>query len=164
MGSEEIDTFFDFERRLYKNRGSDKPLLIRDIYYEFLEPHITPRRDDWDNKSEDRFYLDMDRQDEKKWDDWKVGRMKKQEDMSELEKAAHKSFDDCSRACLSVGEDCFQFAYQDGLCGFQRSFRLGKPLKKESKPMSSGWNVELIKKWTKERSNCETIWWPKIEQ
>ncbi|KAJ9143507.1 Glycoprotein-N-acetylgalactosamine 3-beta-galactosyltransferase 1 [Pleurostoma richardsiae] len=166
MNSEEISSFWDFERRRYAAQNMPSaplPLTIKDIYTEFLAPKLVAKREDWDNLSDDWYYLDASSPNHE-WEDWRVGRAKKDEDKSALEKRAHLSFDDCRRACESVG-DCFQFRWQDECCGMSRAFMLGKPVKKESKPKKrsmSGWDVQKIQKWVAEQGECSSIDWPAV--
>lgn len=164
MNSEEISSFWEFERRRYaaQNLPTAPPVMtMRDIYTEFLAPKLQHKREDWDNLSDDWYYLDKEAKDHE-WEDWRVGRMRDEADMNALEKEAHLSFEHCRKACESVDE-CFQFRWADDCCGFSKAFMLGKPVKKasdESKRSMSGWAVEKIHKWIEEQGECKKIQWP----
>jgi hypothetical protein len=168
MNSEEISSFWDFERRRFSRGGGNtmsQPLLLKDIYYEFLAPKLVRAREDWDNLADDVYYLD--RHDTAHgWEDWQVGRTKDEEDMNEAERSAHKGFSECRYACESVGMDeCFSFKWSDGLCGFGRAFQLGKPVKRDErqeKRTMSGWPVAKIDRWIAEQGECDKVEWPDI--
>lgn len=161
MNSEEVSEFWDFERRRYIN--TQTPLVLKEVYHVFFEPKLLPVREDWDNHSDDWFYMGSDPQDYE-WEDWRVVRAVKEEEKSDLEKKAHESFEDCGRACEEHNE-CFQFVWQDDCCGMKRSFMLGRPVKREQeekKRVKSGWNVVKIKKWVSDQGECKEVIWPEI--
>ena len=164
MNSEEISSFWEFERRRYaaQNLPTAPPVLtMKDIYTEFLAPKLQHKREDWDNLSDDWYYLDKDSKDHE-WEDWRLGRTRQESDLNELEKKAHLSFENCRKACESVDE-CFQFRWSNDCCGFSKAFMLGKPVKKDSnekKRSMSGWAVEKIHKWIDEQGECKKINWP----
>jgi hypothetical protein len=161
MNSEEISTFWEYERRRYAAQdlpSAPPPLLIKDIYHEFLEPKLLESREDWDNLSDDVLYLDPS---SRQFEDWEIGRSKKS-DMNEFEQVAHLSFGHCRRACESLS-DCFQFRYQNGICGTSWAFKLGKPVKKpyeEFMRWTSGWDVKKIDDWVEKQGDCSNWVWP----
>lgn len=161
MNSEEVSEFWEFESQRYASTQS--PLVLKEVYHMFFEPKLVPMREDWDNHSDDWFYIDSDAQDHE-WEDWRVGKAVSEEDKSELEKKAHEGFDDCARAC-EEHEECFQFVWQDDCCGMKRSFKLGRPVKREEEEKmraKSGWDVAKIKKWVKDQGECKEVIWPNI--
>lgn len=167
MNSEEISTFWEFEQRRYmiaSTKGSKpRPLVIKEIYHEFLEPKLKYRRVDWDNDSNDWYYIDRHASNHK-WEDWRLDRAVEEKEKSDTEKSAHMSFQHCKAACESHSE-CFQFNFQDDCCGMKRSFLLGKPVKraKPSKKRSmSGWDVAKIEKWVKDQGECDEVKWPGV--
>lgn len=170
MNSEEINTFWEFERRWYNEKShgnTGRPLLIKDIYHHFVDSKLQPRRDDWDNQSDDRFYVDLN-DTTREWEDWRKQRMKNQGKYNELEKKAHLSFDDCAAACKSLGiDECFQYKFQAGICSISKAFRLGKPVKPESgdnkKRSISGWDVDKIRQWVEKQGDCKRVLWPDIK-
>lgn len=164
MNAEEINSFWHFEQRrqaALTSAGESRPLLLKDIYEEFLAPHLAETREDWDNAADNRYYLDMDS--DRKWHDWQTKRMKQASEYNEFEKVAHQSFEDCAAACKSLGEDeCFRYKYEKGACSISNSFIMGKPVKKESgdKKVISGWDVEKIQAWVKKQGSCSKVQWP----
>lgn len=168
VNSEEINSIWDFERRRYNEQGAFSrpgPVLIRDIFNEFFAPKLAAKREDWNNRADDRFYLDT-KDESRKWDKWMLDRMKKAKDYNQFEKKAHKSFDDCAAACKSLS-DCFQFLYKDGQCSIGKSFRLGQPVKKEKdqkKRPFSGWDVDHIQNFIKKQGDCKKIHWPNVKE
>lgn len=167
MNSEEVNTFWHFERkktRALSQSGSSRPLVIRDIFEEYLEPNLNATREDWDNNADNRYYLDPDPA--RKWENHQLDRVKNKDDYNEYEKKAHESFEACGAACKSVGKECFQYRYRDGACSFGDSFQLGHPVKREQddkKRMMSGWDIEKIRSWIQEQAPCKDIKWPKVE-
>lgn len=162
MNSEEISSFWEFEQRFYNSHQTlsmqHRTLVFKDIYEEFLAPKLKDKRDNWDNLSEDRYYLDPSA---KQYEKWQLDRAKK-DDKSEIEQAAHKSFEDCRKMCEEVKE-CFQFRFQDGICAYSRGFMLGKPKKPESdekKRWISGWATSKIRAWIQEQGDCTAPVWP----
>lgn len=171
MNAEEINAFYHFERRRHlalaksDHPSQYHPLLLKDIYEEFLEPNLNATREDWDNAADNRFYLD--RSADRKWPEWQTNRMKKAEEYNEAEKHAHESFEACGAACRSLGPDeCFRYLYRDGVCGMSNSFIMGKPVKREkadNKRSMSGWDVDKIRKWVKKQGKCGAVKWPEVK-
>ncbi|KAK4209134.1 glycoprotein-N-acetylgalactosamine 3-beta-galactosyltransferase 1 [Rhypophila decipiens] len=169
LNSEEINDFWAWERDLAKPHNgslpdSSKPLLIKDIYHRYLEPRLQESRIDWDNRANDRYYLDAT-DETQSWEDWQKDKTKKAEDMNELEKKAHLSFKDCAAACESLAaEECFSYRYMPGICMTAKAFTLGKPIKKDDdgNRMMSGWDVKKINKFVAEQGECTEIHWPKV--
>lgn len=160
MNSEEISTFWDWEQR----RGPGAPpVRMRDMYAAHVAPKLRARRDDWDNVSEDRYYVDRERQ----WDSYHQLRAKLGEPLSEVEAAAHRGPDECERACESLpGEECFQWRWRDGLCSVRGSFTLGWPVKRpenEAERLTSGWMIARIKQWIEAQGECGEMEWPAVE-
>ncbi|KAK0724601.1 hypothetical protein B0H67DRAFT_482530 [Lasiosphaeris hirsuta] len=167
MNSEEINTFWNFERDFRRAQGhgsAQQPLLIKDIYHHYFESKLQARRDDWDNHSDDRFYLETNSTYE--WEDWQVERVRDQNSYNEFQAKAHLSFEACEAACQSLDDhECFQFQYRDGACSTSKSFQLGKPVKNDgndSHRTSSGWDVKKIQKFATEHAKCPTIHWPNV--
>ena len=87
--------------------------------------------------------------------------------LTELEKNAHKSFDDCREVCASK-PDCFQWLYYGKICRLEFSFRLGQYRAPESRDddgkgeemvsFRSGWMIERIREWTEENP-CDIPDW-----
>lgn len=165
MNAEEINSFWHFERKQMR-KPTTRPLLIRDIYDEFLAPHLNETRADWDNLADNRYYLDMESG--RNWPDWQLKRTKKAEDYNEQEKNAHKSFADCGAACKSLGADeCFRYKYVDGVCSISNAFIMGKPVKPaddDKDRTMSGWDMDKIKAWVAEQPACsDDVKWPNVK-
>ncbi|EHK41354.1 glycosyltransferase family 31 protein [Trichoderma atroviride IMI 206040] len=158
LGSEELSTLCAFERE----QKFASPMRIRDLYHHFVAPRLVPIRPDWDNLSDDVFYLDIS---ENSHDHYQL-RKAKLEGLSPLEKSAHLSFDSCQRAC-QVDSACLQYRYHDGICGFSRTIKHGLP-KPKTNQMSdrwmSGWDVDKIQAWVQEHDDCgDEIQWPLVQ-
>ncbi|RMZ88337.1 hypothetical protein DV736_g4441, partial [Chaetothyriales sp. CBS 134916] len=126
-----------------------QPLVLKEIYENIIEPEITEEKDDWYNLSDDQFLLAPGME---------ADRQKPVEEMTEADKAAHKSFEDCRQAC-SEDIRCFQFAYTEDSCGFSFSYRLGGPREEEDgKRWKSGWDIETIHAY-QEWNGCLDVEW-----
>lgn len=160
MNSEEISTFWEFERKRY--RTNQKPLIFREVYDEFIGNKIQPLRVDWDNAADDWFLIDFDRTDYM-WEPWRLGRATKNEHKTEAEKTAHISWENCRAACLEH-EYCYMFNWHNQCCSMHRSWKLGKPVKKEEDENMrtiSGWNMDKIKAWIEQLGQCgDRVEWP----
>lgn len=162
MNSEEISMFWEFERRRY--RKNQKPLLFKEVFEELVQPRLQPNRDDWDNQSDDWFYIDFNRA-EYQWEEWRVGRSVLEEFKTETEKKAHENWENCQAACYEHDE-CFQYFWHNEVCAFHRSIRLGTP-RKPSDDVTlrhvSGWNLGKINQWLEENGECNnTVYWPDL--
>src|SRR5437773_1472343 len=117
-----------------------------------MQKHFIPTREDWDNLSDDillRSPEDTDDYRSKGWDDY-----------TEVEKEAHKSFEDCGRACEHEPE-CYQYLYYNNLCGLSTSFRLGhrKLPDSDGNRYMSGFIMERIQEFMAENSPCSGPEW-----
>jgi hypothetical protein len=84
----------------------------------------------------------------------------KRENISDIEKEAYKSFENCGEACKE-NPDCFQWVWYDKTCRLQTSFRLGafKAPSDDGKVVyKSGWMVDKINEWTAENT-CKKPQW-----
>lgn len=167
MNAEEISSFWEYERDFFQPRDkvrsltTQRTLLLKDIYTRYFAPKMQASREDWDNLSDDVLYIDRDSG--RKWDAFELERAKKGP-MSQVERKAHKSFEDCRAMCEAV-ESCFQFLYHDGLCASSLSFKLGKPNRSEQSPAKrwkSGWIVPKINKWIERQGECKKPIWPSV--
>ena len=160
LNSEEVSSFWEFEQRRFP-RGQ-RTLLIKDIFHEFVEPKLVAEREDWDNLSYDRYYLNASAG--FSYESWEIDRAHYDGELTELEQRAHLSFEDCGRMCASKDE-CFQYRYQNGICGYARAFMLGKPMKREweeRRRWRSGWDLEKIRNWVAAHRECKEIYWPDV--
>lgn len=164
LNSEEVSSFWEFERDFYETKQSrlnpTRTLLLKDVYHKFVAPKLWWDREDWDNLSDDVYYLGPNTT---RFEDWQVERAKK-EDLSDAEKEAHMSFDHCKRMCDDVDE-CMQYRFHDGICTYSRSFMMGKPVNKEddeAKRWKSGWPLSKIHSWIEEKGECVQPEWPQL--
>ncbi|KAM0264742.1 hypothetical protein ACHAQJ_000567 [Trichoderma viride] len=158
VGSEELSDLYAFERE----RKFSFPMRIRDLYHQFVAPLLAPIRPDWDNLSDDVFYLNVSLN---MHDDDQLRRAKLK-GLSPLEEMAHLSFDSCQRAC-QVDTACLQYRYHHGICGFSWNIKHGFPKPKEDHVMDrwmSGWDVDKIQTWVQENDDCDDeIEWPLVQ-
>ncbi|KAK4101309.1 glycosyltransferase family 31 protein [Parathielavia hyrcaniae] len=184
MNAEELNTFWNFERRLLLLESSASashqqstttrnppppsrpPLRMKDIYATHIAPYLNASRDDWDNLADNRFYLDPARNET--FAEWKRNRNKPAASLNEHERVAHASFEHCRAACQSLGgEECFRFRYEDGACSIGDSFALGAPVRRaegDAVGVKSGWMVERIQAWIQRQgASCKGAKWPQVK-
>ncbi|KAI0008990.1 hypothetical protein F4779DRAFT_618113 [Xylariaceae sp. FL0662B] len=152
-----------FEERFYQSRtapGLLRPSIrFKDIYEEFVLPKLESRREDWDNMSEDAYYLNPNIE----YMQWQKN-LAKHGPLTPIESDAHKSFEHCREMC-DCFPDCFQFSYHNGICAYHKGFKLGEPrmrTRKEDRRWISGWSVPKIKAWIAEQEECEDAVWPRL--
>lgn len=134
---------------MFQTNESQKPLLLREIYEEFVAPYILPSIDDWYNLSDDVIYTPSDKPND---------RNPPAEGMTDLEKLAHRSFEDCGRACVEQSR-CYQWVYFDDTCGFSHSFRFGRKRKPEDGvSYKSGFDIEKIEQDVKDHPCPSPLW------
>ncbi|KAJ6441810.1 glycosyltransferase family 31 protein [Purpureocillium lavendulum] len=153
-GAQEVSDIYAFE----KGRNFSDPLRIKDLYHEFVEDQLVVSRNDWNNLSDDVFYLNRSAS---SYSDWELGRAKKG-DLSALEAAAHRSFDDCRKAC-DGDQTCLQYRFWNGICSFSKTIKHGSPTKLESEAWwryKSGWNIKRIKEWVAAHDTCGSVDFP----
>ncbi|RDA87906.1 hypothetical protein CP532_1723 [Ophiocordyceps camponoti-leonardi (nom. inval.)] len=131
------------------------PMRIRDLYHAFIKRKLRPVRNDWDNLSETTSYLNASAY---HYSESELKQAKKGE-LSALELMAHRSFEDCRRACQSVAS-CVQYHFRNGICSFGDTIRHGKPMKPEKAEHEaqwqhrSGWIVKRIEEWVEAHDDC----------
>ncbi|KAM4059198.1 glycosyltransferase family 31 protein [Hirsutella rhossiliensis] len=153
-GAEEVSELYAFE----KERDFSYPMRIKDLYHRFVKDQLMARRDDWDNLSDNVFYLNSSAYEYLDWEKKKA----KTENLSALEMLAHESFDDCRRACHSLPE-CLQFRFYHGICAISHTIKHGHPTKQEPYQhwrFMSGWNVKRIEEWVEEHDDCGEVEFP----
>lgn len=166
MNSEEISTFWEWETKRYADPAvaANPPVTrIKDVFEAFMKPRLVAKREDWDNRAEDRFFL-VQTDGGRQFADWEIDRQKKKEELTETEKVAHENPEACSAACRET-DGCFSWRWQNGLCGLSWTFRMGHPVKKaeqEKDRFTSGWNIEGINKFISNNRNCGKAKWPEV--
>ncbi|GJN74520.1 hypothetical protein PLICBS_008611 [Purpureocillium lilacinum] len=153
-GAQEISDIYAFE----KGRNFSYPLRIKDLYHEFVEDQLVVSRNDWNNLSDDVFYLNKSAS---AYSDWELGRAKKG-DLTALEAVAHRSFEDCRKACDGAS-DCLQYRFWNGICSFSKTIKHGNPTKLEKEVwwrFKSGWNLKRIKEWVTAHDTCGSVSFP----
>ena len=133
-------------------------MLIKELYEEFVKPHLRQWRGDWDNTASDAEYYEPSETDDEK-------EREKQNNWNDVERNAWKSYDECKKACTE-NNGCFMFKYgkNQKMCTLSWSFRLGgrQPLDTEEKDkLESGWLVDRIEQWVADRGNCTEPEWVK---
>lgn len=163
LSTEELSSFFEYETAYYASlpdSSTPTPMLLRTIHDAFFAPRLAPRREDWDNLSFDRLYLnttDAAGNPAKKKKKKVVAEDKK---TTEEQREAHLSFEHCRRACEADAK-CFQFSFGDGVCAFGESMKVGAPA--PGKGNMAGWDVDKIKGWVEEHDSCPEVLWPKVK-
>ncbi|KAI1273451.1 hypothetical protein F5Y07DRAFT_253496 [Xylaria sp. FL0933] len=173
MNAEEISTVWQFEQ----TRKTDRILLIKDLYDSLIAPKMQQTRENWDNGSDDVCYINPDPDAQERADGHARDRQRKEDEMSEIEKEAWKSPENCAKVCESeiseedsdnkekrLSRECFQYLWHDEVCCTSKSFKLGEPKSKlqdgESKEKwTSGWYLEGIQDWIDAMGECTKPAW-----
>ncbi|KAH8646835.1 hypothetical protein BX600DRAFT_476978 [Xylariales sp. PMI_506] len=165
INSEEHSAAWEFEQRFYEAQKTiphelRQPIVFRDLFNELVLPRLLlQKREDWDNVGADVVYLNPD---PAKYDKSLINQ-RKSENLSELEKVAHQSFEHCLRMCEGTS-GCLQIKFQNGVCYSSNRVSLGRPVKKttaEKDKVVSGWAISKIKKWALDNKECAPVTWPK---
>lgn len=148
-GAEEVAQLYDFER----TRNFSSPLRIKELYYQFVQGRLEDSRDEWDNLSDDtKFKADVPE-----------GEVKL---LSDVDRVAHESFENCQKACENQ-DKCVQFRYhaKEKECGLGHKIRHGHPSKKnkDDSRWRSGWRMEKIENWVKEKQKCDELKFPALD-
>lgn len=95
--------------RYEQERGYDAPMQIKDLYFKFIEPQLKSFNvvQSWDNLADDVIYRASGAT-----EDWRQPKGW----LSETEKEAHKSGENCELVCKSQ-KDCFQWLWKSGNSG-----------------------------------------------
>ncbi|KAI0534980.1 hypothetical protein GGR58DRAFT_480810 [Xylaria digitata] len=173
MNAEEISTVWQFEQ----TRKTDRVLMIKDLYDSLIAPKMKKTRENWDNASDDVCYINPDPDAQDRADGQARDRQRKQDEMSEVEKVAWKSPENCAKVCESeisandagdkekrLNRNCFQYRWHDEVCCTSKSFKLGEPKSKPSDDNSkakwtSGWYLEGIQDWIDAMGECTKPAW-----
>ncbi|KAI0414351.1 hypothetical protein F5X98DRAFT_349337 [Xylaria grammica] len=173
MNAEEISTVWQFEQ----TRKTDRVLMIKDLYDSLIAPKMQKARENWDNGSDDVCYINLDPDAQERADGHSRGRQRKEEEMSEIEKEAWKSPENCAKVCESelsaedsddkekrLNRNCFQYRWHDEVCCTSKSFKFGEPKAKPADDDSkarwtSGWYMEGIKDWIDAMGECTEPAW-----
>ncbi|KAI1812641.1 glycosyltransferase family 31 protein [Poronia punctata] len=173
MDSEEISNVWQYEQ----TRKTDRILMIRDLYESLIAHKIQKTREDWDNGSDDVCYLNPDPEAQERADGQARDRQKKEDEMSEIEKQAWKSPQDCEKVCeyelteadagdeeKQLGRNCFQYRWHDEVCCTSRSFKFGQPKPEPTDDdtktrWTSGWYIKGISDWINAMGECKEPAW-----
>ncbi|CAG9999478.1 unnamed protein product, partial [Clonostachys byssicola] len=101
MSPEEVSRMWQFEQR----REMASNLLIKDTFHEFVEPHLAPTRQDWDNMSDDLCFIGPDDKSQARASQKDRSRQKPEEEKTVVERRAHMSPAACANICESQGLD-----------------------------------------------------------
>ncbi len=126
-------------------------MLFRDVFTKTLQPHLTPRRENWTNHAGklpgDVAYREKPGGEHQKPTD----------SMTALERDAWRSEEACSAACAER-EKCYTWYFDGSACFHSRSFALGNPVQSENKGAVSGWDLDRIRAFV-EGNGCGEVRW-----
>lgn len=173
MDSEEISLVWQFEQ----TRKTDRVLLMRDLYDSLIAPKMKKTRENWNNGANDVCYISRDADAQERADGQDRDRQKKEDEMSDIEKEAWKSPENCAKVCESeiaeedsgdkekqLNRNCFQYRWHEEVCCTSKSFKLGGPMEKpfddnEKAKWTSGWYLEGIQAWIDAMGECTEPAW-----
>ena len=164
--SYEVEALWQFEREWINKTWDDEdpgavPYLFKDVFEDFVIPHISEKKKDWNNLSGDKTFT-QPKADHVKEDadwDWKNDdeKQKMWDDLSELEKSGIESVDKCREVCDSDPQ-CVQFSWHPGTCKLSHSIKMGRPVDSKEE-YTSGWMLERVAAFHKARGDCGEISW-----
>ncbi|RDA86764.1 hypothetical protein CP532_1959 [Ophiocordyceps camponoti-leonardi (nom. inval.)] len=185
MSPQQVGSAWQFEQTRLR---PEKPILLRDMYLQFVAPHLLRRRNGWDNLSADVCYIAPDAESQRRAGAELRAVQRNQEDKSPVERAAHRGPDACEAVCEAADLDvdaaawlarryearasrsdklkfhrartCFQWRYHAGVCCTSSGVKLGHPRKPPYRgmPWISGWFVRGIDDWADAQGVCEPLW------
>ncbi|KJZ78216.1 hypothetical protein HIM_02254 [Hirsutella minnesotensis 3608] len=99
MEPEQIGSTWQYEQ----TRTKDVPIQIRELYDQFVAPHMVAVRDNWDNLSDDVCYIGPDEYSQEAAGDYLRPLQRKEAEKSLLESEAHTSPGACAALCEASG-------------------------------------------------------------
>jgi hypothetical protein len=164
--SYEVEALWQFEQA-WLNKTWDVadpgsvPYTFGDVFNDFVLPHVTEMKQDWNNLSGDIVITEPKEDHVKENDDWDwkndEEKQKMWDDATEVQKSGVESAEKCRKACQS-NESCIQFSWHPGTCKFAKDIKMGRP--SDSKEQyASGWMVDRVKKFVEDRGKCKEISW-----
>ncbi|ORX96651.1 hypothetical protein BCR34DRAFT_179453 [Clohesyomyces aquaticus] len=157
MTADDIDMLWGFQKSWTKTEGWDKAYLFKNAFYEFVDPILTERKEEWDNLSQD-IKIRKPGSEEGLNSEANMAWYK----FSEKEKNATQSVDMCESVCKERKE-CLQWRWRREECLQGKVVRLGRKSEKregkENEGWSSGWMVDRIRDAVKEWGQCEEPSW-----
>ncbi|GAB7341221.1 hypothetical protein MBLNU457_7505t1 [Dothideomycetes sp. NU457] len=152
----EVDVIWRFQTAWVAEHGWNVPYLWRDIYSHFVARHISPKRASWNNICKDRKLVSSDvtpTEDERASDGFRdfVG-------LTEHERKATQSFEDCANMCKMHDERCLQWQYEPGRCYLGYDIRLGATDDRTDGQWKAGWNEERIRQFIEKQEPCDITW------
>ncbi|KIW63107.1 hypothetical protein PV04_09983 [Phialophora macrospora] len=164
--SYEVEALWQFEQEWIRKTWDDDdpgavPYLFKDVFEDFVMPHISEKKKDWNNGSGDKTFTEPKEghvKEDADWD-WKNDEEKQKmwDDLSELEKGSVESADRCRKVCDSDNE-CVQFSWHPGTCKLSHSIKMGRPVDAKEEYIS-GWMLDRIAEFRKARGECGEISW-----
>lgn len=166
--SYEVEALWQFEQDWLQKTWDDEdpgavPYLYKDVFDDFVMPHISKEKKDWNNMSGDKTFTQPKEdhvKEESDWD-WKDDEEKRKiwYELSEPERASIESVEKCRDVCES-DESCVQFSWHPGTCKVSSSIKMGKPVPTKEEYVS-GWMIDRVKEFKKARGKCtsEDISW-----
>lgn len=94
-----------------------RPLMIRDLYETFMAPKMQVSRSDWDNLSDDTCYVNPDPEAQERAEGFERDRQKEESEMSDIEKEAWKSWENCAKVCQSEIPEDDEIEFDAGIWG-----------------------------------------------
>ncbi|OAL23513.1 hypothetical protein AYO22_06563 [Fonsecaea multimorphosa] len=162
--SYEVEALWQFEKDWINKTWDDEdpgavPYLYKDVFEDFVRPHISEEKKDWNNLSGDRTFT-QPKEDHVKEDndwDWKNDDEKQNmwDELGEFEKKSVESIQDC-RAVCEKDKQCMQFAWHPGTCKLSHSIKMGRPVDSKDE-YTSGWMIDRVEKFSAARSKCGEV-------
>jgi hypothetical protein len=164
--SYEVEALWQFEQEWLNKTWDEEdpgavPYLFRDVFEEFVIPHVSEKKKDWNNGSGNKIFTepkDGHVKEDADWD-WKNDEEKQQlwDDLSELEKSSIESADRCRGVC-ETDPECVQWSWHPGTCKLSHQIKMGRPVDGKEE-YTSGWMIERVQAFKEARGECGDISW-----
>ena len=164
--SYEVEALWQFEQEWINKTWNNEdpgavPYLFKDVFEDFVIPHLSEKKKDWNNGSGDKIFTQPKEGHVKEDADWDgktdEGKQELWDDLSELEKNGIESADKCREVCDS-DKECVQYSWHPGTCKLSHAIRIGRPVD-EKEEYISGWMTDRVDEFKKARRECGEISW-----
>lgn len=150
VAATEVDSYWKFQLNWARRYGWEEPYLYRDIFAEFIEPHISVNRALWNNLSKDRRLV--------------AAALASADDESSanlegIEAEAVGSESACAVACVQAGAaDCVQWMFTPGRCYLGKKLRFGQSDETDNEHWTSGWIQDRVEALVRSMEGCAIRW------
>ena len=164
--SYDVEGLFNFEQKWLEDTvgkgDAPKPYLYKDLFEQYVRPHLSDLKEDWDNLSHDRVFTQPSEDHPKENNDWDWLEDEKKQEMwdgwSEEQKKSVESVENCRLLC-EEDRGCRQWLWRPGSCTHSWSVRLGHSTAPGNQTVS-GWFLDRLMGFKETGEPGEMKWKP----